>query len=106
METGINSILFLNHQNLYEKTVVAIGLILLTIWSCTNSDSGITEQRLYVRVAESKNANAIKSADTAIYNINKALKEVEALKPKGCDCDCAASPQPAFVDTANNEYPQ
>lgn len=45
-------------------------------------------QRLHINVNESKNAGAIRQADTALLNIDKALQELEREKPKGCDCDC------------------
>jgi len=56
-------------------------------------------QRLHIKVKESKNAGAIRQADTALLNIDKALQELEKEKPRTCDCDCLLqAPAPAQAE--------
>ncbi len=48
----------------------------------------ISLDRLHIKVADSKNAGAIRQTDVDVKNIDAEIKKAETLKPKGCDCDC------------------
>lgn len=45
---------------------------------------------------QSKNADSIRKADTAIKNLKEQLTGLEQLRPKNCNCDCGKEAEPAI----------
>jgi hypothetical protein len=54
--------------------------------------------RLHIKVADAKNADAIRKTSTDLKAIEEDFKKAEGLKPKNCDCDCGS----AKPDTAGS----
>lgn len=50
--------------------------------------SKLDGEGIKITVADSKNSQTIRQADTTIRAINEDLKNAERLKPKNCDCGC------------------
>lgn len=47
---------------------------------------------LQITLSDTKNAGAIRQADTTLQQLEQALQKTERLKPVGIDCNCQARP--------------